>query len=286
MKAKLGLAILAVTTAALVSSAGIYQASPNNALKGIEVTKLNVQTWIKGSGVKPGSVTWPGVKVEWRYTKTSGYARIFNVKPIPFASLAPPNIVEPGWPFQVNRCAYERLEVSIELRGSGVKTVPAPVVLDGGKLIKSDPHPSGWEGNVPVYTVDLRGGKTPKITYVMVYSGSAGGAATSAPSSSAPGAGVSSAPPAEVSSAAGGSVASAKGGSVASAAPGSVAAAGAGAGAATAPTAKGSPSSAPKTAKTGVLGAGTYKTGVSIFALGAAVMAALLGGYLIYRGVG
>ncbi len=282
MRGKLGLAVLSVIATALVSTGGLYQANAKNALKGVELTKLNVQAWVKGSGIKPGTVTWPGVKVEWRYAKTSGYARLFNIKPIPYADLAPPNIVEPGWPFQVNRCTYERIQVEMELRGSGVRTIPAPVVLDGGKLVKSDPRPSGWEGNVPVYTVDLRGGKTPKITYVMEYSGSAGGggAASSAPSS----AGVSSAPPAGVSSAAGaGSVASAKGGSVASASPGSVAGSSAAGAGYSAPTGS---SSAVKTARTGVLGAGTYKTGVSIFAVGAAAMAALLGGYLLYRGVG
>ncbi|WP_456481828.1 hypothetical protein [Methanopyrus sp.] len=231
----------------------------------IKITKLNIEVEAEGKGAhKPteSDIGIQGAKVEdVKISGSRAYARI-SAGNVPIDNL--PITVDPGWPFGMDECSYERIRVSMELKPN-VDNAPetdfgGAVVLTNGRLVYAHPEPARVNDGAPIWRVGVKDGKVtingkpygqfPEIRYVVEYGKGAGSLGV------------------------GGLGGVGAGGKMGGAAGGAGAGAGAGVGSAGGAGAKG-----------GAVTAGQYKTGESLFLIAAVVLAAVVGLYLVYRGL-
>ncbi len=163
-----------------------------------------------------------------------------------------PLTVNAGWPFNMSECSYERISVSMELKAN---TNSAPetefsgvVVLADGKLVDADPKPARVNDNVPVWRIGVKDGK-------VTINGKPYGPFPEIRYVM------------EYSKGAGGPGVGTKGVSTGGAASGASTGGG-------------------KGGMRGSVTAGQYKAGESMFLIATLVLAAVVGLYLVYRGLG
>ncbi|AAM01376.1 hypothetical protein [Methanopyrus kandleri] len=220
----------------------------------VTISKLVIEVQATGKGAqKPreSDIGISGAKVEdVKISGSRAYAKIVASN----VSLEEgfPLMVNAGWPFNMSECSYERISVSMELKAN-VNSAPETelsgvVVLADGRLVDADPKPARVNDNVPVWKIGVKDGR-------VTIDGRPYGPFPEIRYVM------------EYSRGAGGPGAGAEGGGAGGAAGGAGVGGAGGAGAG------------------GAVTAGQYKAGESLFLIAAVVLAAVVGLYLVYRGL-
>ncbi len=222
----------------------------------VVISKLVIEVQAVGKDAqkpKESDLGIPNAKVEdVRISGSKAYAKIV-ARDVPLEGNFPLT-VDAGWPFNMSECSYERISVSMELKANANSAPETEfsgvVVLTNGRLVDADPKPARVNDNVPIWRVGVKDGK-------VTINGKPYGPFPEIRYVM------------EYSKGAGGPGAGIKGVSAGGAAGGAGVGGGKGAGAGTG----------------GVITAGQYKTGESMFLIATVVLAAVVGLYLVYRGL-
>ncbi|MEO2241088.1 MAG: hypothetical protein ABGY09_03365 [Euryarchaeota archaeon] len=202
---------------------------------------------------------------------------VIEARDVPISGL--PVNVNPGWPFGMSDCRYERIEVTLKLRANADNADETDfaglIALSDGRVTSADPRPDRTEDGTAIWRVAIRNGKFvingredgefPRFRYVLEYGRGAGAGGAVGGTGGATGGGRGQA---------GGAGVGGPGAGGGSGAPGPGAGAGGGAGV--------------KMVREGPgagMPVGKYRTGESLFLITAAVIGALVGAYLVYRGL-
>ncbi|WP_456484334.1 hypothetical protein [Methanopyrus kandleri] len=234
---------------------GAQPANQGKSQPPVEISKLVIEVQATGKGAqKPREpdIGISGAKVEdVKISGSRAYVKIV-AKNVPLEGGGFPVMVNAGWPFNMSECSYERISVSMELNAN-VNSAPETefsgvVVLADGRLVDADPKPARVNDNVPVWKIGVKDGR-------VTINGRPYGPFPEIRYVM------------EYSRGAGGPGAGGKGGGAGGAAGGAGVGGAEGAGAG------------------GAVTAGQYKAGESLFLIAAVVLAAVIGLYLVYRGL-
>ncbi|WP_456434839.1 hypothetical protein [Methanopyrus sp.] len=131
----------------------------------VVISKLIIEVQAVGKDAKKPSESDIGIQgAEVKEVKISGsraYAKIV-AKNVPLEG-GFPLMVNAGWPFNMSECSYERISVSMELKANA-NSAPemefsGVVVLSDGRLVEADPRPAKVNDNVPVWRIGVKDGK-------------------------------------------------------------------------------------------------------------------------------
>ncbi len=243
------------------------------------VDKVVIKVEAAGKGAKKVTKVKeiPNAKVKECEVSRNRATAVIEARDVPISGL--PVEVNPGWPFDMDECWYERIQVTMRLRANtdnAEETDFAGVVaLINGRVVSADPRPDRVEDGTVIWRVAIRDGRFvingredgafPRLEYTLVYGRGAGGGGGGVGGRGGRGVG-----------GVGGAGAGGAGAGAAGAGPGAGGPGAGGAGAAAGPGAGGAGAGVP---------VGKYRTGESLFLITAAVIGALVGAYLVYRGL-
>ncbi|WP_456466345.1 hypothetical protein [Methanopyrus sp.] len=242
------------------------------------VSEAIIRVQAVGKGAKKVSKVEEIPNSKVRECKVSGdrAEAVIEAHDVPISGL--PVNVNPGWPFNMSDCRYERIEVTFKLKAntdSAEETDFAGLIaLSDGRVTSADPRPDRTEDGTAIWRVAIRDGKFvingredgefPRFRYVLEYGRGAGTGGVGG-TGGATGGG----------QAGGGAGVGGPGAGGGAGAPGPGAGAGGGAGGV-------------KMVREGAgagMPVGKYRTGESLFLITAAVIGVLVGAYLVYRGL-